>query len=586
MTDNYQFSKSIISEGVDSYSPFTDKQWNYVNDINSGVYQNSGLTLVQWDLSSIYNSSKFTDLSECYVTIPIILTAGMASGAVPPVPIAPIAGSFSLLSMKSNFVNLVHQGDIQVSGSSVEQTQPFLNVFQNFRMLSEMSQNDLKSLGKSLGFSDCIDTPTSTKWNGAVSNAGIPTAVAGGGNGLCNNIPFPVVGALGSDTQLNFGTQNLNVVNKAIQERVGRYYDVSNNTTNNINGTAGIPTSGNAGNIMTSIQLNNEFKPYYQVVNTNFMVWYDVAVIRLGDIFDSMKQLGMLKRFDGVLRLYLNTGAVQVNVTNPNAVTTYQFQFSNSTLSNTVPFTVNYTQASLPANVASITAGCFIARPSQTNFNSAINLSASGSSHPMNACRFYYSQITMSPEKSLKYIESNRNKEIVYRTILSNNYTNISAGSSFNQLVNSGIKNMIGVLIIPLVAASLLLFPEYSSPFDTFGATYAPISLINVQSSVGGTNLKTNPLIYSFENFLNEVKDFESLTSSDFGVSVGLISQQWWEQNRVYYLSCRSTDADKSTPRSLNVSFLNNSQVPIDVMIFTIYLDKFIIDVSNGIVRK
>ena len=132
----------------------------------------------------------------------------------------------------------------------------------------------------------------------------------------------------------------------------------------------------------------------------------------------------------------------------------------------------------------------------------------------------------------------------------------------------------------------MLLFPEYSSPFDTFGATYCPISLINVQASVGGTNLKTNPEIYTFENFLNEVKDFESLTSSDFGVSVGLINQQWWEQNRVYYLSCRSTDADKATPRSLNVSFVNNSQVPIDVMIFTIYLDKFVVDVSSGIIKK
>ena len=584
MTDNYQFAKSNLSESVDSYSPFTDKQFNYLNDINSGVYQNSGLTLVQWDLSSIYNSSKFSDLSECYVTIPIVLTAGLASAV--PAPIAPIAGSFSLLSLKSNFVNLIHQGDLQVSGSSVEQTQSFLNVFQNFRMLSEMSQNDLKSIGTSLGFSECVDTPTSMKWNGAVSNAGIPTAVAAGGNGLCNNFPFPVVNSPGTDSQQAFGTQNLNVVNKAIQQRVGRYYDVSNNTTNNIIGTAGIPTAGNAGNIMTAIQLNNEFKPYYQVLNTNYMVWYDVAVIRLGDIFDSMKQLGMLKRFDGILRLYVNTGAVQVNVTNPTAATTYQFQYSNSTFTNTIPFTVNYVQAALPATTATITAGCYIGRPAQTNFNAAINLSASGASHPMNACRFYYSQITMSPEKSLKYIESNRNKEIVYRTILSNNYSNTTAGSSFNQLINAGIKNLIGVLIIPCVASSLLLFPEYASPFDTFGATYCPISLINVQASVGGTNLKTNPEIYTFENFLNEVKDFESLTSSDFGVSVGLINQQWWEANRVYYLSCRSTDADKATPRSLNVSFVNNSQVPIDVMIFTIYLDKFVVDVSSGIIKK
>jgi len=50
-SDNYEFAKSTSPQGVDLYSPFTDKQWNYVNDINSGVYQNnSGLTQVQFDL--------------------------------------------------------------------------------------------------------------------------------------------------------------------------------------------------------------------------------------------------------------------------------------------------------------------------------------------------------------------------------------------------------------------------------------------------------------------------------------------------------------------------------------------------------
>jgi hypothetical protein len=86
MTDNYQFEKSNTPESIDSYSHFSDKQWNYVPDINSGVYQNSGLTLVSWDLSAIYNSGKFTDLSECFLTLPIILSAVFSA-----------AGSFNYL---------------------------------------------------------------------------------------------------------------------------------------------------------------------------------------------------------------------------------------------------------------------------------------------------------------------------------------------------------------------------------------------------------------------------------------------------------------------------------------------------------
>ncbi len=51
-------------------------------------------------------------------------------------------------------------------------------------------------------------------------------------------------------------------------------------------------------------------------------------------------------------------------------------------------------------------------------------------------------------------------------------------------------------------------------------------------------------------------------------------------QNRVYYVDLsRGRKADIETMIYLSVSFNNNSGVIIDVMIFTLYLDKFIIDV-------
>ena len=65
MTDNYEYNRSMLVQSENEYSPYTDKQYNsYINDINSGVYQNNGLSLVQFDLSSIYNSAKFTDTND------------------------------------------------------------------------------------------------------------------------------------------------------------------------------------------------------------------------------------------------------------------------------------------------------------------------------------------------------------------------------------------------------------------------------------------------------------------------------------------------------------------------------------------
>jgi hypothetical protein len=78
----------------------------------------------------------------------------------------------------------------------------------------------------------------------------------------------------------------------------------------------------------------------------------------------------------------------------------------------------------------------------------------------------------------------------------------------------------------------------------------------------------------TYENFLQQVNLVEQLTSSDFGVSTGLISQQYWEQSQWYFVNVeRGNIADKLQPRNINVSFNNNSNVNIDVIIFTFYSD-------------
>ena len=48
----------------------------------------------------------------------------------------------------------------------------------------------------------------------------------------------------------------------------------------------------------------------------------------------------------------------------------------------------------------------------------------------------------------------------------------------------------------------------------------------------------------------------------------------------------RGNIADKLQPRNINVSFNNNSNVAVDVIIFTFYSDQLTIDVETGIVTK
>ncbi len=111
MSDNYEYEKSMKRQNTDDYSPYVDKQSNgYINDINNGVYTNSSLTLVNFDLGQIYNSMKFTDTNDLFVVLPITMVAAyaQANGTI----ITPLIGASNLCSIKTNFVNLIHQADL------------------------------------------------------------------------------------------------------------------------------------------------------------------------------------------------------------------------------------------------------------------------------------------------------------------------------------------------------------------------------------------------------------------------------------------------------------------------------------------
>jgi hypothetical protein len=89
------------------------------------------------------------------------------------------------------------------------------------------------------------------------------------------------------------------------------------------------------------------------------------------------------------------------------------------------------------------------------------------------------------------------------------------------------------------------------------------------------------------ENFLSQVNLAEQLTPPDVGVATGLISQGYWEASKWYFVNVeRGNIGDKLQPRNINVSFTNNSNVPIDVIIFTFYSDQLTIDVEIKKIKK
>ena len=554
------------------------------------MYTNTSLSLVQFDLSSIYNSQNFVDTNDLFLVIPLVTVAACGCGTA--LPATPVAGNFALTSIKSSYLNLIHQCDLSIDGKTIESTQPYQNVACNFRMMSEMSIGDQKTMGVTFGLSEVLDSPNSCVFNNGLPATG-PT-VTYRGNGFTNNVPFSnVVGGSGLASQSCIGPQNTGCVNESTQKRLGRTVDLS---------AAGIAARTNnfSAIIGTGIQTNNELRPYY-TTSGDYMIWYDTAIIKLSSIMDSFREIGLCKRFNSVLRLWINTGSVNVGVLSAGLINRVQYTITNNwtTFTNTCPLMINHlnndpASGGIPTTCTNIIAGLYIGTATQSTVGpSGVNLATGIAPHSLRSCRIYYSQVSIALPKAITYISENRAKTVRFRNMISNQYYNISG--SFNQLVSSGIVNPLGILIVPYINSqangnstlAATNITQYGSPFDSAPLTTAPISLINLQVSVGGQNQLNDTLYYTFQNFIEQVSLAETLTSSDWGISCGLFSQQWWETFRYYYINVsRSDGADKTTPRNVNISFMNNSLLAIDIMVFIIYADHFVIDIETGLVQR
>ena len=576
MTDNYYYERSSsVIQDIGAYSPYVDKQSiNYINDLNGGIYS-ANQSLIQFDLSSIFNSSRWTSTTDHFITIPITMVCACSVGNTAPTLAHPTAG-WALQTLKSGFHNLIHSADLSINGITVSDTQPYLGTFTHIRLLSELSQNDLKSLGTQLGISE-LDTINSAVWGGA--GAGTTS-----GNGLTNNVVFGTT----SQATASAGVQGTGLCNEALNKRALKVVDT---TKTNI-----------SGNIVSASQLRSEFKSTYEVApanatpaNARYGVIYDTAVIRLRDIIDCMGNIGLVKRFGAgtMLRLYVNTGYLNITVNGANSATTgYAYSVANSTFNNACPFTinnlnVNAANGGIPDTATQITAGLFIGKALPTP---GCDLGVSNASHPMGSCRLYYSSIVLEPEKALSYSRSNQAKKIVYKNYYFNQINDVGAGNTYSALIQSGIRNPFALIIVPYISSKVAGMAggyQWQSPFNQAPAQGSPCIIDQLQVQLGGQQVLTTPLNYGFEDFITQYVHCEALTSSDFGVSCGLVNREYWDNNRVYYINLsRGTRADMITPRNIVLSFRNNSLVSVDLKVFTVYLDEFSLNVDNGQITR
>lgn len=569
MSDNFELQKSSLPQTVDEFTPYTEKQFNYCNDINQGVYTNTtGQTLVTFDLSAIYNSSKLTNTAEFYAVIPIIMYFEYLNGTT---PVAPGNLGYAQMSLKSG-QPLINQCEVQWSGNNVKQSQPLQHLLDGIMLASSMDQTNLKELGRQYNFASSLDSYQSAKY--------VATATDGlSSPGISNNYVFPLNAAnYATDIPLNSQVQNLTATNRALQEKISWYIDTSQLTTNN--STQFLNGNGAA-------YFNNEFTPIFQV-SGNLGVYFDYVIIPLAKIIDAYDKIGLTRRCDSTLRLWLQTGYLSATITPAGgAVTAQRLNFSQtySTFTIGCPFTLNNIAA--PGTATQIVAGIGIGTIQQFSANvNGGSVVIPAIANPMNACRLYYPLISLEPSKQLQYLESHKNKRIFYKNFYTTVNNNIAVGANFSALIQSGVRRILSVIMIPLVSSTVSGFSQYQSPFDTCGGcSFSPISLTNLNVQLGGQNVLQNVMSYSWEEFWEQVNGMNKLApSNEFGLNAGLISSMWWTYNRIYYIDCsRCSSDDFESTRAVNISFRNNSNSALDLITYVVYLDSAVIDCYRGV---
>jgi hypothetical protein len=144
--------------------------------------------------------------AESFILLPITLVSAYVSNTTSGALVAPTTAysPWVVHGLKGGNWNLIISAEVLNNGIQLEQNQTNSNVFYNFKLLSQFSQDNLNAFGSTLGLGSMIDNVQSMKFNGSgnqalgggtlgVYTANTLTAVTGliGGNGLVNNSPFP-----------------------------------------------------------------------------------------------------------------------------------------------------------------------------------------------------------------------------------------------------------------------------------------------------------------------------------------------------------------------------------------------------------
>jgi len=108
-TDSYEFKRSSESQSLyDDFNVYMRKDYNYINDTNSSVYSQNSMSLVTFDLSSIFNSARWHNTNDFALVCTVVTIGAYETNAVAFVsPLLTQSFPVALVSPKKNNIILI-----------------------------------------------------------------------------------------------------------------------------------------------------------------------------------------------------------------------------------------------------------------------------------------------------------------------------------------------------------------------------------------------------------------------------------------------------------------------------------------------
>lgn len=557
--DNVVFDMSQSSEQAPSI--FLRKDWISIMDNNNTSYASNNLTL---DTSALSNSNKYISWREGILSVPLLLS--ITSSTTWACSTAATSADYGF-GLKNSYASVIHSISVDLQGSTIIQQTAFINLFNNFRLLTTMSWQDVSTIGPSIGWYP--DTASSWESSAAVSLVGL---------GCCNNNNFqlaPVVSAT-----LN----SLESFNRGLYERQKSF----NFNPSAVTGVAGTQLYSA---FVSVTNLKNIYKSYIQtqtpgVAGTNglqFVIMANIMLRHLHPFFDKMVlSKGVFMRITLLLNNATTTfacvtstslGIPTVNVPS-GGINPIMVASMNTANGNAALITGNYAVSlSVGANVLG-------------GVNGAGGQTIGGLSRSV---MLNVPSIVFNPIYESAYLSSPV-KNIEYSDVYSYQVLNILAGGTINNLITNGIANIKSVLVIPFFNstynATLALSPLMSPYDDCGGGTTSPLChLYNFNVQISGQNAIYNNQRYTYEAFLQQLNGQNAVNGNQIdGLGSSLINQLDFENKYCYYFVNveRQLPIERSVPKSVVLQGVNASSQPVDYHVFLEYGQSLALNVLLG----